>query len=119
MSMPNEALQKLMQEIEARAIFSQQQLQIVKSQMAGKQRDIRLLQLTSRELDTLPPSTKVYEGVGKMFVLEELSDIQKRLEDEKKSSEGDIKDLEKKFRYLETTYEKAQDNINQILNRGR
>lgn len=52
-------------------------------------------------------------------MLEELSDIQKRLEDEKKSSEGDIKDLEKKFRYLETTYEKAQDNINQILNRGR
>lgn len=58
-----------MQEIEARAIFSQQQLQIVKGQMGAKQRDIRLLQLTSRELDTLPKSTKVYEGVGKMCVL--------------------------------------------------
>jgi len=56
-----------MQEIEARATFSQQQLQIVKSQMAAKQRDIRLLQLTSKELDTLPKSTKVYEGVGKMY----------------------------------------------------
>lgn len=56
-----------MQEIEARAAFSQQQLQIVKSQMAAKQRDIRLLQLTSKELDTLPKSTKVYEGVGKMY----------------------------------------------------
>ena len=56
-----------MQEIEARATFSQQQLQIVKSQMAAKQRDIRLLQLTSKELDTLPKSTRVYEGVGKMY----------------------------------------------------
>lgn len=45
--------------------------------------------------------------------------VQKRLEDEKKSIEGDIKDLEKKFRYFETTFEKAQDNLNQILNRGR
>lgn len=57
-----------MQEIEARAILSQQQLQIVKGQIGTKQRDIRLLQLTSRELDTLPKSTKVYEGVGKMCV---------------------------------------------------
>lgn len=53
------------------------------------------------------------------FVLEELPAVQKRLEDEKKSIEGDVKDLEKKFRYLETTFEKAQDNLNQILNRGR
>lgn len=83
MSIPTEALQKvryrnlwrsgdgtdaaqLMQEIESRANFSQQQLQIVKAQMAAKQRDIRLLQLTSKELDTLPKGTNVYEGVGKM-----------------------------------------------------
>ncbi|PUU82375.1 Prefoldin [Tuber borchii] len=117
MSIPNEALQKLMQEIEARAVFSQQQLQIVKSQMAAKQRDIRLLQLTSKELDTLPKSTKVYEGVGKMFVMEDLDSVLTRLDNEKKSAEGDIRDLQKKFTYLETTFEKAQDNLNQILNR--
>lgn len=57
-----------MQEIEARAIQSQQQLQIVTGQIGAKQRETRLLQLTSRELDTLPKSTKVYEGVGKMCV---------------------------------------------------
>src|SRR5205807_10542206 len=56
-----------MQEIEARAASSQQQLQIVKSQMAAKQRDRRLLQLTSKELDTLPKSARVYEGVGRMY----------------------------------------------------
>jgi prefoldin subunit 1 len=154
--------QKLMQEIEARATFSQQQLQIVKSQMAAKQRDIRLLQLTSKELDALPTSTKVYEGVGKMygyflwhtrcgdvvisfftnivpdilvlshfgipfffadsylanrFVLEDLGTVQKRLDSERKSAEGDIKDLQKKYTYLETTFEKTQENLNQILNR--
>lgn len=135
-----------MQEIEARAILSQQQIQVVKGQIGAKQRDVRLLQLTSRELDTLPKSTKVYEGVGKMcvsfafhtnqrqttrvyangsireacrFVLEELPVVQKRLEDEKKSIEGDIENHGKKLRYFETTFEKAQDNLNQILNRGR
>jgi prefoldin subunit 1 len=57
-----------MQEIESRAIFSQQQLQIVKTQMAAKQRDIRLTQLTDKELEGLPKETAVYEGVGKMWV---------------------------------------------------
>lgn len=55
-----------MQEIDARAQFSYQQLQIVRAQMAAKQRDLRLLQLTSTELSGLPKETRVYEGVGKM-----------------------------------------------------
>ena len=55
-----------MQEIDARAQFSHQQMQIVKAQMAAKQRDSRLLQLTSTELSGLPKETRVYEGVGKM-----------------------------------------------------
>ncbi|TGZ83304.1 Prefoldin [Ascodesmis nigricans] len=116
MSIPAEALQKLMQEIESRANFSQQQLQIVKAQMAGKQRDIRLLQLTSKELETLPKGTSVYEGVGKMFVMEAMPDVQKRIESEEKGLQGDIKDLEKKFTYLETTLQKSQEHINRILN---
>jgi chaperonin cofactor prefoldin len=58
-----------MQDIEVKAAFSQQQLPIVKAQIAGKQRDIRLLQLTTKELNSLPSKTSVYEGVGKMFVI--------------------------------------------------
>ncbi|KAI9800369.1 MAG: hypothetical protein M1825_004139 [Sarcosagium campestre] len=66
MSIPNEALQKLAREIESQALQSQQQINIVKSQMAVKQRDIRLLELTATELDGLAQNTNVYEGVGKM-----------------------------------------------------
>ncbi|KAL5000486.1 hypothetical protein BDV10DRAFT_162125 [Aspergillus recurvatus] len=66
MSIPNEALQKLLQEIESRVITSQQQIGITKAQMTSKNRDIRMLELTSKELSSLPTETKVYEGVGKM-----------------------------------------------------
>lgn len=41
---------------------------ITKAQMTAKQRDIRMLQLTSKELSELPSETRVYEGVGKMYV---------------------------------------------------
>lgn len=59
---------QLLQEIETRALASQQQMGITKAQMTAKQRDIRMLQLTSKELSELPSETKVYEGVGKMYV---------------------------------------------------
>jgi len=36
--------------------------------MTARQRDIRMLQLTSKELSELPSETPVYEGVGKMYV---------------------------------------------------
>jgi Prefoldin subunit len=86
MAIPNAALQKvgsqpthfnglskmlwnqLLQEVESQAIQSQQQINIVKSQINVKQRDARLNQLTSTELGQLSRDTKVYEGLGKMSV---------------------------------------------------
>jgi len=41
---------------------------IVKSQIASKNRESRMLQLTSVEIDSLPKEANVYEGVGKMSV---------------------------------------------------
>ena len=85
MSIPNEALQKvglqgcalpnlgyltdarqLLQEIEQKAAFSRQQITLVKMQIAAKNRESRMMQLTTNELDSLQPDTKIYEGVGKM-----------------------------------------------------
>ena len=57
---------QILQEIETRAIASQQQIGITKAQITTKQRDLRMLQLTSKELADLPSQTPVYEGVGKM-----------------------------------------------------
>jgi hypothetical protein len=53
-------------EIESQAIAAQQQISLVRTQMAAKQREKRLAQLTRSEMSMLPPETRVYEGVGKM-----------------------------------------------------
>ena len=83
MSIPNEALQKvgtmsalsiflllnirkLAQEIESQAISAQREINIVKTNISAKQRDIRIFELTSTEIKSLSKDTKVYEGVGKM-----------------------------------------------------
>ena len=58
---------QLVREIETQAIQAQQQISLARSQLAGKQREMRLAQLTRAEISLLPAQTAVYEGVGKMY----------------------------------------------------
>ena len=59
---------KLVQEIETQAILAQRDINVVKTAVTAKQRDVRLLELTTSEVKSLPRDTNVYEGVGKMWV---------------------------------------------------
>ncbi|KAF2813222.1 prefoldin subunit 1 [Mytilinidion resinicola] len=118
MSIPNEALQKLLQEIEAKASFSQQQLGIVKAQIVAKNRESRMLQLTTSEVVSLPETTNVYEGVGKMFVFSPPADVKERLASETAALEKEMVNLEKKLHYLDTTYKNSQQGIEQLLRSG-
>lgn len=111
---------QLLQEIEQKAAFSQQQIGTVKGQIAIKTRDRRKLQLTASELGALPSGTNVYEGVGKMFVWSPTGDVEKKLTAEADELEGDVKNLEKKLHYLETTYKNSRASIEQLFkNAGR
>jgi prefoldin subunit 1 len=56
------------EEIETKAQLAQREINVVKTAVSSKQRDVRLLELTSVELKGLPADTRVYEGVGKMYV---------------------------------------------------
>lgn len=67
MAVPNEKLQQVLQEIQEAQQKSAQQLGLVKSQIASKNRESRMLQLSEVELDTLPKETPIYDGVGKMW----------------------------------------------------
>lgn len=57
---------QLAQEIESQAITAQREINVVKATVATKQRDVRMLELTSTEVKQLSNNTNVYEGVGKM-----------------------------------------------------
>jgi prefoldin subunit 1 len=63
---PISNISQVLQEIGQKKAFSEQQLSIVRQQKVAKNREGRLLQLTSEEVKTLPEGTRVYEGVGKM-----------------------------------------------------
>ncbi|KAI9700170.1 MAG: hypothetical protein M1820_006838 [Bogoriella megaspora] len=119
MSIPNEALQKLLQEIEQKASQSQQQINVVRAQIASKSRESRMVQLTLNEINSLPEQTNVYEGVGKMFVMTPTADIKSKLTAENAELKTDTSSLEKKLQYLETTYKNSQQHIEQLFKTGQ
>ncbi|KXT15134.1 hypothetical protein AC579_7926 [Pseudocercospora musae] len=118
MSIPNEKLQQLLQEIEQKAAFAQQQLGTVRAQIASKNREKRMLQLSDTELDALPKETPVYDGVGKMFVLTSTEDVKKRQSKEATDVKAELENLEKKLHYLETTLANSQQHMDAIFKRG-
>ncbi|KAK4211407.1 putative prefoldin subunit 1 [Rhypophila decipiens] len=116
MSISNEALQKA--KIESQAIAAQQQIGLVRTQLAGKQREMRLAQLTRSEISSLPPDTAVYEGVGKMFVSLPAPTMQDKLGGQMKEMETEIEALGKRLHYLETTAKNSQEHIEKMLKGG-
>ncbi|KAF2264600.1 Prefoldin [Lojkania enalia] len=118
MSIPNETLQKILQEIGQKKVFAEQQLAIVRQQMAVKNRENRMLQLTASEMKSLPEGTRVYEGVGKMFVCSPISEVQKRISTESDGLQSEIASLEKKQDYLEKTYENSRASLERVLRGG-
>ncbi|KAF1944512.1 Prefoldin [Clathrospora elynae] len=115
MSMPNEALQKVLQEISQKKNFAEQQLIIVRQQKAARTREGRMLQLTSSEVSSLPADTKVYEGVGKMFVCTPIPEVQERLQGEGEALKKEMSNLDKKEDYLEKTYTNSKNSLEHVL----
>ncbi|ATY62000.1 prefoldin subunit 1 [Cordyceps militaris CM01] len=115
MSISNEALQKLAREIEAQAASAQQQIGIARTQIAGKQREQRLVKLTLSELNSLPEETVVYEGVGKMFAALPVSEMTQKLEDQTKGLDSEVEKLGQRLVYLETTHKNSREHIEQML----
>lgn len=118
MAIPNEKLQKLVQEIETQALVAQQQIGLARGQMASKQREQRLVKLTLSEMASLPDDAVVYEGVGKMFAALPVTALRKKLDNQTNDLDGEVEKLSQRLLYLETTHKNSREHIEQML-RGR
>ncbi|KAK8019607.1 Prefoldin [Apiospora arundinis] len=119
MSISNEALQKLVREIESQSMVAQQQIALVRTQQASKQREARMAQLTQSEIASLPKDTGVYEGVGKMFVALPVSSLNEKLEGQIKEAQKEVEGLGKKLTSLEITQKNSKEHIDRMLRGAR
>ncbi|XP_068187163.1 prefoldin subunit 1 [Antennarius striatus] len=111
-------------DLELKKAFSVLQMKMIDTQQKVKLADLQIEQLnrvqkhaklTHTEIASLPDNTRLYEGVGRMFILQSKEDINNQLMDKQKTADEKIKELEQKKVYLERSVKEAEDNIREML----
>ncbi|XP_030602826.1 prefoldin subunit 1 isoform X1 [Archocentrus centrarchus] len=111
-------------DLELKKAFSELQVKMIDTQQKVKMADLQIDQLTRvqkhaklthAEIATLPDNTRLYEGVGRMFILQSKEEINNLLTDKQKTADEKIKELEQRKVYLERSVKEAEDNIREML----
>ncbi|XP_061818778.1 prefoldin subunit 1 [Nerophis lumbriciformis] len=108
-------LKKAFSELQVKMIDTQQKVKLADLQIEQLTRVQKHANLTHTEISTLPNNTPLYEGVGRMFILQSKDDIAHQLKDKQKTADEKIKELEQKKVYLERSVKEAEDNIREML----
>ncbi|KAH9858298.1 Prefoldin [Lenzites betulinus] len=114
-TLSDDTLRKILVQIQQTAIQSQRALNVSKQQIAAKERERRILQLTIEEITSLQGDVNLYKGVGKMFMMVPRPTMEDELKGEEKELTEDIKNLEKKSKYLEKQFNNAQAQLRDIF----
>ncbi|XP_025852391.1 prefoldin subunit 1-like [Vulpes vulpes] len=108
-------LKKAFTELEAKVIDTQQKVKLADIQIEQINRTKKHAHLTDTEIMTLVDETIVYEGVGRMFILQSKEVINSQLVEKQKIAEEKIKELQQKKSYLEWSVKEAEGNIWEML----
>ncbi|KAM8798954.1 prefoldin subunit 1 [Eudromia elegans] len=112
-------LKKAFAELQAKVIDTQQKVKLADLQIEQLSRTKKHAHLTDTEIMVLLDETRMYEGVGRMFILQSKGVIHNQLLEKQKVAEEKIKELEQKKSYLERSVKEAEDNIREMLTARR
>uniref|UniRef100_A0A8C3LEV3 Prefoldin subunit 1 n=2 Tax=Phasianinae TaxID=9072 RepID=A0A8C3LEV3_CHRPC len=108
-------LKKAFTELQAKVIDTQQKVKLADIQIEQLSKTKKHAHLTDTEIMTLVDETRMYEGVGRMFILQSKGVIHNQLLEKQRIAEEKIKELEQKKSYLERSVKEAEDNIREML----
>ncbi|EMD42319.1 hypothetical protein CERSUDRAFT_110837 [Gelatoporia subvermispora B] len=114
-TLSDDTLRKILVQIQQTAVQSQRALNISRQQIAAKERERRILQLTIEEITSLEGNVNLYKGVGKMFMMAPRPSLESELKAEEKELTDDINNLVKKSKYLEKQFNDAQNQLRDIF----
>uniref|UniRef100_A0A8C5R1F6 Prefoldin subunit 1 n=1 Tax=Leptobrachium leishanense TaxID=445787 RepID=A0A8C5R1F6_9ANUR len=102
-------------ELQAKVMDTQQKVKLADLQIEQLNKTKKHARLTNLEITNLSDKTPMYEGVGRMFILQSKENICGQLLSKQKIADQKIDELEQKKSYLERSVKDAQDNIREML----
>ncbi|KAF7302666.1 hypothetical protein HMN09_00901200 [Mycena chlorophos] len=115
MSLSDETLRKILNQIQQTAVQSQRAHALSVQQANAKERERRILQLTIDEITGIKGDVNLYKGVGKMFLGVPRKEMESDLKGQEKELTDDINNLTKKSKYLEKQFNDAQAQLRDIF----
>ncbi|KAG8183785.1 hypothetical protein JTE90_001681 [Oedothorax gibbosus] len=108
-------LKKAFQELQSKVLETTQKLKFSDMQIDSLSKNIQHAQLTQKELKSFPGDTKMFNGVGRMFLLTSPDDIDNQLTTKIKTSQDKIKELETSKAYLERSMKESEANLRELV----
>ncbi|XP_012658949.1 prefoldin subunit 1-like [Otolemur garnettii] len=108
-------MKKAFTEFQAKVTDTQQKVKLANIETEKLNKTKKHAHLTDTEIMTLVDETNMYEGVGRMLILQSKEVIHNHLLEKQRIAEEKIKELEQKKSYLEGSGNEAEDNIWEML----
>jgi prefoldin subunit 1 len=112
---PDMELKKAFMELQSKMVDTKQKLKMADLQIESLKRNITHAGLTESEIGTLPDETRVYESVGRMFILSDKQTVAGRLTDKQSSCQEKIKTLESNKEYLERNLKESENSLRELV----
>ncbi|XP_041365040.1 prefoldin subunit 1-like isoform X1 [Gigantopelta aegis] len=108
-------LKKAFQGLQNKMVTTTQQLKISDAQVETLKRQMAHSKLVISEISQLPDDVRVFEGVGRMFLLQPNAEIKTNLDKKIKASDEKIKSIETTKVYLEKSLRESENNLRELV----
>jgi len=112
---PDQELKKAFMELQGKMQETNQKLRIADVQVESLKKQIVHAQLTDKEIQSLGDSTRVYDSVGRMFLLTDIQQIRENLKAKVEKCNEKITSLQANKEYLERSMSESQNNLREMI----
>lgn len=112
---PDEELKKAFSELHLKVVDTLHKLKLADVQIESLKRTKQRAELTTKEIVLLPPSTRTYESVGRMFLLDDINNIKVSLDKRIVNADEKIKVLDTNKNYLQNSLKESENNLREMV----
>ncbi|XP_077970084.1 prefoldin subunit 1-like [Styela clava] len=112
-------LKQAFADLQRKMVETQSQMKIADAQIMQLGREKKRSELTASEISGLPSETRLFQSVGRMFLLRTRDEIDQNLKASQENSDTKVKELEAKKKYLEKTVKESEENLREMVSQRR
>merc|ERR1712051_272683 len=112
---PDMELRRAFVELQSKMVDAKQKMKMADWKVENYKRSIKHTELTVDEIKSLPEETRLYESVGRMFMLSTRSGITGTLDKKQEKLNEEIKNLEAKKTYLEKSLKDSENSLRELV----